>query len=78
MDKLLEWNCPFCDPAQECIEYLFFRCPYSSEILRNILHLVHFHKLAADFSTGVVWALRSKRRIGDKHKLYLTLFGECI
>lgn len=83
-DRLLTWkvtttdSCPLCTIKKESASHLFFQCDYSAAVWNEIIHNLQFCRRATTFDQELVLVLKATKRPGDRHKLLLMYFAECI
>lgn len=71
-DRLLKWgiistdSCCFCNSATESLEHLFFSCPFTNEIWRNILLATGIQRAPLSWRREISWFCR---RTKGKSKL---------
>ncbi|XP_056697356.1 uncharacterized protein [Spinacia oleracea] len=83
-DMLVAWKvttmdeCPFCNTKKETVAHLFFECHYSAAVWNVILHSLKFNRRAVSFDQELTWVLKATKRTGDRFKLLVMYFAECI
>ncbi|XP_021850393.1 uncharacterized protein [Spinacia oleracea] len=83
-DGLVTWKdittdcCPLCTNEKESAAHLLFECDYSAAVWNDILHSLRFSRRSAPFDKELIWVLKATKRTGDRHKLLLMYFAECI
>ncbi|XP_021861689.2 uncharacterized protein [Spinacia oleracea] len=84
LDRLLTWKvvdgnvCPLCYGSLESVQHLFFECGYSAAIWSHVLTSLHFNRPVGQLDSELIWMVRAAKRTGDRFKLLLMLFVECI
>ncbi|XP_056697358.1 uncharacterized protein [Spinacia oleracea] len=84
LDRLLKWKivdsnvCPLCSCMPESTQHLFFECSYSAAIWSSVLACLQFHRPVSQLDNEVVLMTRAAKRTGDRFKLLLMFFAECL
>ncbi|XP_056685632.1 uncharacterized protein [Spinacia oleracea] len=84
LDRLLKWKvvdsntCPLCSNQPESIQHLFFECGYSNVIWSHVLRSLQFTRPVGKFDCEMAWMMKAAKRSGDRFKLLLIYFAECI
>ncbi|XP_021845304.2 uncharacterized protein [Spinacia oleracea] len=83
-DRLVAWkittveDCPLCTTKKESAAHLFFECDYSAAVWNTILHSLKFTRKASSFDQELAWILKATKRTGDRYKLLVMYFAECL
>ncbi|XP_056685474.1 uncharacterized protein [Spinacia oleracea] len=84
LDRLLRWKvvasniCPLCRNQSESVQHLFFECGYSAVIWSHVLRSLQFTRTVGKFDYEMTWMMKAAKRIGDRFKLLINYFAECI
>lgn len=84
LDRLIKWKvvdtnvCPMCSCVPESVLHLFFECCYSTAVWSHVIVSLQFHRPASQLDNEVVQITRAVKRSGDRFKLLLMFFAECI
>lgn len=83
-DRPMTWKvitddqCPLCSKSSESVSYLFFEREYATGFWQKILHSLQFSRRPLTFEQELTWILKATKRTGDRHKILLMYFAECI
>ena len=69
---------PLCNTKKETAAHLFFECDYSAAVWNTILHSLKFSRKATSFDQELTWVLKATKRTGDRYKLLVMYFAECL